>query len=806
MTLSFFQRLSYRLARASLFVVLTLGLLVTVVQVYLDFRSQNRAIDLGMRDIIEVSAASAQRSVHILDNDDASEVIKGLLTYPFILSAEILDERGNIMAQARNPARRTSTGKLTKFIRGKTTDYSRELKNDEGLQEGTLNIVVDNDQTLRPLYERAFYTLLSGVLRNIILALVLAYVFHWLLSRPLFQLASNISQIDYREPKGKRLTAIENHLQDEIGHIVTAVNALIYHVENHQLAVQERERQLRVILDSSPNQVFALDPTGKFVFSNNATNRFFQQVAHSGQHENYFSLLRQSGKDGEALIELLVATASKDKPAIGVEHPFHHGDGERSVLQMTIMPFALYGQCCTLVIANDISARVAAEERIEKLAYYDSLTNLPNRNQLHERLVDDIQLSKSNKRYGAVLFIDIDDFKRINDTLGHSIGDELLLQLSLKMRKQLRDKETLGRLGGDEFILSIPNVDESEANTLTTATQLATRLLSAISAPVELKGHYFSIGASIGIAIYCGANANVEQVLRHADTAMYQAKAAGRNCYRVFEPPMEEEALNRIEMESQIRQALSKSEFNFYLQPLVGAATHLLYGAEALIRWHHPERGVVSPGEFIPFLEQSPMISQVGAQLLDQVCAFIRKGLDESYWAENLRISVNLSATELFQPSFVDQVRFILKRNNISGKYLEFEITESVALEGFDNVSRKINELRQDGIHFALDDFGTGFSSLNYLKRLPVDKIKIDRSFIEEVPANAQDAAIVGSVIEIAETLNLTVVVEGVEDRAQAEYFGLLERVVIQGYWFDAPMPPDRFVQKYLQQKHSEKI
>ncbi len=806
MTLSFFQRLSFKLARNSLIIVVVLGLCVTLVQVYLDFRSQSQDADRRVHEILQVSRTAAARAVHTLDHELSYEVARGLVTYPFILSVVIQDDIGAVMGEASNPRLSTRTEALTRLLKGRESTYVEKLIHKSKRYEGRLTVVVDNDQILQPTYQRAVYMLVSGLLRNLILALVLILLFHALLTRPLFQLATNIAKIDYRSPQGKRIAPIQDHGQDEIGHIVQSANSLIAHLESHQVELEEREKQLRIILNASPNQVFAINARGEFVFSNVTTARFYKQDIEDLVGENYFDMHREcSASEARELAIAIQDSEDFGDQGSSIEQCLTSPDGNEHVLQMTLMPFRLYGQKCTLVIATDISARVAAEERVERLAYYDALTSLPNRNQLHEQLIGDIEYTREHDTHGAVLFIDIDDFKRINDTLGHSTGDDLLLHLSNRMKTQLRSRETLARLGGDEFILSIPDISEEEDTATEHAAHLAERLLKVISAPIELGGHFFSIGASIGIALYPSAAGDIEQLLRYADTAMYQAKSAGRNCYRFFEAPMEEQARERVHMESEIRQAISNNEFRFHLQPLIDASSQTLRGAEALIRWQHPEKGLIMPGQFIPYLEQSPMVNQVGAQILDQVCAFLRQHIEAGSVQKGFRISVNVSATEFFQPDFVDQVRATLARNALDGHWIELEITESVALEGFDNVINKMLELKRNGISFALDDFGTGFSSLNYLKKLPVDKIKIDKTFIDDVPNSSQDSSLVSAVIDIADNLNLDVVVEGVEEQVQADYFGLMERVIVQGYWFDKPLPPEAFSSKYLI-PHSETV
>lgn len=806
MTIELLNRLSFKLARTSLLLVVTLGLAVACIQVYLDFLAQKKEINSNILELIQASSSSAQRSVHILDNSLAREVVKGLKTFAFMQEITLYDENSKPMAKAKNPVKTSNTSWLTHIIVGDETVYEQELYHSTDELEGRLVVVINNDEALKPLYKRALNVFVSGLIRNISLALILGLLYHHMLTRPLIRLASNFEDIELNKPNDKRIPHILGHHNDELGHIVNAANTLITNLEARQIDLQQSENQMRVILDASPNQVFAINSAGEFIFLNKATSKFYGYDVNNLVGSSYYETHHKHNANESDTIFLNIKNTEDNaeneltENGLDTEQEMTRHDGSVRSMQITYMPFLLYKQNCVLIIASDITARVQAEERVERLAYFDTLTSLPNRNQINEKLLDDVNYSTEMNTHGAVLFIDIDDFKRINDTMGHAVGDQLLLHISNKMRTQLRKTETLARLGGDEFVLSIPNISTDPGIAQKQAAELASRLLLAIRTPINLESQEISVNASIGIAVYPYSSDNINTLLRFADTAMYEAKRAGRNRFTIFEPKMAENADRALQLENDIRQALYDCQFCFYLQPLIDSETLDLVGAEALIRWQHPTRGQILPDEFISYLESSSLITDVGSLIIEDVCRFIAKNRAAYRLNSDIRISVNISAKELFQNDFVEKIDRVLKRHHLHGECLELEITESVALEGLSQVIEKMRKLQAMGITFSLDDFGTGYSSLNYLKQLPVDKIKIDKSFIKDITIDQQDAALVSSIITIANNLGLNVVAEGVETQEQARWLTQYGKIIFQGYLFNEPLTCDEFSSIYLQE------
>lgn len=799
MPIDFIQRLSITLTRKSLIIVLVMGVLVAGVQVYMDFHDQNKHIKTRVDEILDASSTPATRAVHHLDKDLAQEVVNGLAKYDFVQHISIVDDRHDVMAIYDSPVTSSETIWLTRLISDYSTTFSRSLRYNSESYQGKLIIKVNNDRALLPIYKRSLTIFASGLTRNLILAVLLAYLYHYYLTRPLFALANKFNQAKRDVSSAELIPHIKQHEHNELGQIVDSANALITALNERERELEQSEAQLRIILNASPNQVFAINKAGEFVFLNTATATFYQKSVKHLKGKNFFEVHGNIDENEAEEFHSQVKRALKNplskyeseqsiKDASGIEHVFH----------VSYIPYKLYDQDCILVIASDVTARVEAENRVERLAYFDSLTQLPNKHQLHERLEQDIRDSKKQQSYGALLFIDIDNFKRINESLGHSTGDALLLKLSSRMQTQIRKSETLARLGGDEFILSVPDISKDVRKTRDLVSNLAERLLKSIRQPVYLGSNEFEVSASIGIALYPDQSMDLDKLLSAADTAMYQAKRQGHDRFVIFESSMSEEASRTLELESDIRRGINEGQFEFYLQPLLDSQSREMVSAEALLRWKHPEKGQILPGQFISYLENSPMIGKVGEIILEKVCAFIYSCRERGIMTPKTSIAINISAQEFYQTNFVSMVKSALDKYHLHGSCLELEITEGAALLHLEEAIEKMNQLRELGVRFALDDFGTGYSSLNYLKQLPVDKIKIDKSFIKDITVDHQDAMLVASIIAIANTLKLEVVAEGVETEDQAAWLNFHGHIQFQGFLFDRPMPQEEFEAHYL--------
>jgi diguanylate cyclase (GGDEF)-like protein/PAS domain S-box-containing protein len=433
----------------------------------------------------------------------------------------------------------------------------------------------------------------------------------------------------------------------------------------------------------------------------------------------------------------------------------------------------------------DITVRKRAEEQVKHLAFLDSLTGLPNRLLFSDRLRVAMVHANRYREKLAVLFLDIDRFKVINDSLGHSIGDELLRRIAERVGGCIRQEDTIARLGGDEFTVLLPGIAKEED-----AATIANKILEAVRLPFFIEHRELFITTSLGVTLYPTDGADPETLVRNADTAMYRAKEQGRDNYQLYAPAMNTRALERLSLESRLRQALQNRELVVYYQPLLELATGRIRGAEALLRWQHPELGLVMPGDFISLAEVSGLIVPIGQWVLRTACA------QASAWQKNgypLSVAVNLSSRQFQQADLVFQVTEALNEANLPAASLDLEITESNAMQNAELSISALWDLKNLGVSLSMDDFGTGYSSLNYLKRFPIDRLKIDQSFVHDVTKDPDDSAIAAAIIAMAHSLKLTAVAEGVETEAQLEFLRAQKCDEMQGYLFSPPVPAARF-------------
>jgi diguanylate cyclase (GGDEF)-like protein len=432
----------------------------------------------------------------------------------------------------------------------------------------------------------------------------------------------------------------------------------------------------------------------------------------------------------------------------------------------------------------NVEQRKRAEERIRHLAYHDALTDLPNRSLLEDRLTTALAQAHRKSRMLALLYLDLDRFKRVNDTLGHSLGDHILQSVAERLTSIVREADTVARVGGDEFTILLPEISQAQD-----AIDVADRILRELRRPVMVDHRELPATTSMGIAFYPDDAEEADTLLRNADIAMYRAKEQGRDNYQLYTAAMNARIAERFAVENDLRRALDRNEFVVYYQPQVDLSSQQIVGVEALVRWEHPTRGLMLPADFIPVAEESGLIVPLGEWVLRTACAQAKA------WQEAglppIRLAVNLSGRQFQQRNLSEMVERALNETSLEPRYLQLEITETVVMHDMDFTIATLNNLKAMGIQIAIDDFGCGHSSLNYLKRLPIDDVKIDRSFVHDLATDPSDAAIVGSVVAMTRELNLNVVAEGVETEEQLAFLKERQCDVVQGFLFSRPVPPD---------------
>ncbi|MDD0975868.1 EAL domain-containing protein [Pseudomonas fontis] len=474
--------------------------------------------------------------------------------------------------------------------------------------------------------------------------------------------------------------------------------------------------------------------------------------------------------------------------------------GDILTVEVSVEPITLNETDCLLLTARDVSQLKNAQAQIRHLAYHDPLTNLPNRALLMDRLSQQIALLKRHNLRGALLFLDLDHFKHINDSLGHPVGDTVLKIITARLEASVRMEDTVARLGGDEFVVLLSGLEGSREDVTAKVRELADTLRELLAEPISLDGQRLQVTPSIGVALIPDHGSTPADLLKRADIALYRAKDSGRNTTQLFHTTMQKAASERLRMESDLRLALARGELSLHFQPQVDARDNRIVGAEVLLRWHHPQLGQQPPAQFIQVLEESGMILEVGSWILDEACDACSRMLQDGLIdAEDFSLCVNISPRQFRQNDFVERVRRSLEDYRLPYQMLKLEITEGIVIQNLEDTISKMRELKAFGVSFAMDDFGTGYSSLTYLKRLPVDALKIDQSFVRDAPLDPNDAEIVRAIVAMARSLDLTVIAEGVEQTEQLEFLERLGCHLYQGYLHSRPLPLNEFRAMLLQ-------
>ncbi len=562
----------------------------------------------------------------------------------------------------------------------------------------------------------------------------------------------------------------------------------------HEALIQlhDSESHVQAVLDNVDEGIITICDTGKIELFNPGAERMFgyrstdmigknvsilMPEPYRGEHDGY---LRQYLRTGEARM-------------IGIEREVtaQRSNGESFPIDLRVSEFYLTGRRQFIGTIREASQRKAAEAKLLRLANHDALTDLPNRNLIQDRILQSIaRAHRSNAKF-AVMFLDLDKFKIVNDSFGHNTGDLLLKMVAERILACLREEDSVARQGGDEFIILLASLSAAEDSAL-----VAKNILNALSSPFSLNGQNLSVSVSIGIAIYPHDGDQVKTLLKNSDTAMYHAKEVGRGTFQFFAPAMNAIAGERLLLENSLRQAIDRAEFVLHFQPLVNIADSGIVATEALVRWNHPQLGVIAPNRFIPVAEDSGLIVPLGELVLRKACEQLMQWRAQGI--DLRRMVVNLSPRQFRQKHLVQSFSQVLSQTGVDPHWLGLEITESVIMENPEVAIGVLQELKSLGIELSLDDFGTGYSSLSYLKRFPIDKLKIDQSFVRDITTDVDDEAMVGAIIVMAHKLGIRVVAEGVETEAQLAFLREYGCDEYQGYYFSKPLPADELYAKLV--------
>lgn len=587
--------------------------------------------------------------------------------------------------------------------------------------------------------------------------------------------------------------AYQEHLEEEVSRRTEALQKTMQELNQSHLKLKENEEKYRLIFENLQDVYFEILLDG-MIFEISPSISHFSLYQREEVLGESIKTIFPNEKNRERLLTLL----RNDGSVTDYEIYLQDSDG-------TLIPCSLNARyqetrgktpdkiCGTL---RDITERKQAEARIEYLAYFDALTELPNRRLLLDRLEQNISRANRHGHYGAMLFLDLDRFKNINDSLGHPVGDALLKEVSKRLRVDLRSEDTVSRLGGDEFVMLLSDLGSDPVSAAAVAQQKAETIQARLAQKYQISEHVLHVTPSIGVAMFPSSDQTNEtgnDILRYADTAMYRAKDDGRDTIRFFLPSMQSAADARLAIEKELRYAIEKNELSLYFQPQVDSSGTIV-GAETLIRWIHPEKGFISPATFIPVAEATGLILPIGHWVLKGACEYLKAWDDAGLAIQHL--AVNVSPRQFRQPDFVEQVCTILEETGANPALLGLELTEGIVIDNVLDTIEKMHALKQFGIELSIDDFGTGYSSLAYLKKMPLDILKIDQSFVRDISTDSSDAAIVDTIISMANHLDLKVVAEGVETELELAFLAGKGCKIYQGYHFSRPVPDDQFTKQ----------
>lgn len=560
-----------------------------------------------------------------------------------------------------------------------------------------------------------------------------------------------------------------------------------------EAALRASEEKFAKAFHSSPDAITITElSSGRFIEVNEGFHRLTGYRPHEVIGRTSMELAIWPGEQRRKILDAL----ERDGRLCNQEILAQDRHGQLKHTEVSVEIIKLNGTDCILLTARDISQLKAAHAQIQHLAYHDPLTNLPNRTLLMNRLVQQIALHKRHNLRAALLFMDLDHFKHINDSLGHPVGDAVLRMVTSRLQANIRQEDTVARLGGDEFVILLTGLSGKRADIIRHVREVAEKLRKLLAEPMVCDGNRLQVTPSIGIALIPDHGDTPADLLKRADIALYRAKDAGRNAIQLFQNTMQEAASARLQLESELRLALLHNEFELFLQPQVDARTGTIIGAEALLRWQHPTHGLRTPAHFIDVLEDSGLITEAGTWVINQVCqmaaSLLASGLVD---ADAFNLSINISPHQFRENDFVECILAALKEAELPQGMISLEITEGVVIENLDDTIVKMHRLRKYGVSFAMDDFGTGYSSLTYLKRLPVDLLKIDQSFVHDALNGGNDAEIIRAIVSMAKSLGLEVIAEGVEQQGQLDLLQKQDCHLYQGYLFSKPLPFSQFIE-----------
>ncbi|TDT41623.1 PAS domain S-box-containing protein/diguanylate cyclase (GGDEF)-like protein [Halospina denitrificans] len=776
-----FRLLGYIILCSSVFT-----LVASAAQVYVDYQADVSAIRERLSDIEDGYKSSLAGSVWAIDEDLIRLQLEGITSLPDISRARLRMYPDAELTVGDVPADAGTASHSFTLSRSAEQDY----------QLGRVTVTASLESANENLQRNIQVIFTTQALRTFFISLLILWIFQYFVARHLGTMARYTRQFTLRNldtPLRLDRNRRGKSVSDELDQVTDAINSMRERLRSDLERQQQDAREIRKLslaLEQSPSSVIICDRDWRIEYVN---NKFLQLTGLSrddvlGQYPAYLTQDTLSGDQNQELWKNVRLQAQRAGVWQG-EMQRTRENGERFWEQVVVTPIKDERDIPShyLILGEDISIRKRYEQQLLRQANYDTLTGLPNRMLALDRLKLALAQSRRDGSMVGVMFLDLDNFKHINDTLGHEAGDNLLIEGARRISACLRGTSTVARLGGDEFLVILPSLSSPAA-----VEQVAERILQTFVPPFHLADQEVFVSTSIGIALYPGDSDDSTNLLQNADAAMYEAKHRGKSAYQRFQPEMKEVSQERLQMESLLRRALEMQEFELHFQPIIRMDDRQLVGAEALLRWESPTLGEVSPDRFIPLAEETGLIISIGRWVLQQACQAVSRWNQER--EEPLCMAINVSPRQFRDPHFVETIRAALDESGLGGESLELEITERLILDNNIDTDRVLAELDAMNVRLSVDDFGTGYSALGYIKKYPFDTLKIDKSFIHDMTTKADDSALVRAIIQMAHSLSLQVIAEGVEAPEEFEFLKKENCDYAQGFLFTPPLREDSFI------------
>lgn len=765
---------------AAIFTCTLLGL--TVLQVLQTHRSLTQDMNV-LADII------GNRSLAALEFDNRDNAEKNLAAAEYQKHVDLIclyDVQGDLFSVYRRSGARSWCGQTAQSPLAAPVRFAIIVRKDLQLYDNVAGhiVVVTNN---RYIYDGAVFFLVPMVVLILGILWLGLYVTQRILrsvASPLEDLHETAQALMEDSFSSRR---VARHSDDEIGELVVVFNRMLDNLARENAALQSSENRFRTLTAHAPIGIFQLDRDNNLIYANDRWHKITETIGDLSAWKTHESRIAHDDLD---LYHSSWDRALQNNTPVLVEYRYQSGyfSKPKFLMENIALLRGVSGVEGIIGTLADVTELKTAQKELEKLAFYDPLTQLPNRRFFTDLLGFGIAKAKRSGARAAVLMLDIDNFKKVNDLLGHSGGDQLLQQMAKRIRAAVREQDAVSRMGGDEFTIMLSPVTE-----ISEVTGLSKRVLDAINSPLTIGNHTVEIGASVGVALYPNDGELVDDLIRNADMALYEAKGNGRNRVNFFSYKLDLEIREAVRLEQKLKQAIRNEALEVYLQPQVSASGQVVW-AEALMRWFDAEEGAISPARFIPLAEETGLIQVLGHWMLEQICFHLSQHREYLKLVGIKGISVNLSARQFYSRSLLKDIRRVIEDSGVPPEYLEFELTESVVMDDKQLAIDVMRGLRDLGCRIAIDDFGTGHSSLAYLKKFPIHALKIDRSFVEDIPHDPHGSEIATAIIAMAHKLHLQVVAEGVETEAQRDFLVAQGCELLQGFLFSKPLHIQEFV------------